>query len=88
MPNKILIVDDEPFNLDLLEQELMEYEYVLERATDGVDALAKADSFCPDFILLDYMMPRMNGLEVVRALRQNERHTSVPVILLTAKATQ
>jgi len=88
MPNKILIVDDEPFNLDLLEQELMEYDYVLERATDGVDALAKADDFGPDIILLDYMMPKMNGLEVVRALRQSERHKSVPVILLTAKATQ
>ena len=88
MPNKILIVDDEPFNLDLLEQELMDYDYVLERATDGVDALAKADSFGPDIILLDYMMPKMNGLEVVRALRQSERHKSVPVILLTAKATQ
>ena len=55
MPNKILIVDDEPFNLDLLEQELMEYDYVLERAVDGVDALAKADSFAPDIILLDNM---------------------------------
>jgi len=88
MPNKILIVDDEPFNLDLLEQELMEYNYVLERATDGVDALAKANSFAPDIILLDYMMPKMNGLEVVKALRQSERHKSVPVILLTAKASQ
>ena len=88
MPNKILIVDDEPFNLDLLEQELMEYNYVLERATDGVDALAKADSFAPDVILLDYMMPKMKGLEVVKALRLSERHKSVPVILLTAKASQ
>src|SRR5215208_3388668 len=88
MPNKILIVDDEPFNLDLLEQELMEYNYILERATDGVDALAKADSFAPDIILLDYMMPKMNGLEVVKALRQSEHHKSVPVILLTAKASQ
>ena len=48
MPNKILIVDDEPFNLDLLEQELMEYDYVIERAGDGVDALAKIESFGPD----------------------------------------
>lgn len=88
MPNKILIVDDEPFNLDLLEQELMEYDYVLERAVDGVDALAKADAFSPDLILLDYMMPRLNGVEVVKQLRQSERHKSVPVILLTAKATQ
>jgi len=88
MPNKILIVDDEPFNLDLLEQELMDYDYVLERAVDGVDALEKADSFAPDLILLDYMMPKMSGLEVVKRLRQNERHRSVPVILVTAKASQ
>jgi len=88
MPNKILIVDDEPFNLDLLEQELMDYDYVIEKAADGVEALEKIDSFDPDVILLDYMMPRMNGLEVVRRLRENERHKSIPVILLTAKATQ
>ena len=88
MPNKILIVDDEPFNLDLLEQELAEYDYAIEKAGDGVEALEKADAFGPDLILLDYMMPKMNGLEVVRQLRQSERHKSVPVILLTAKATQ
>ena len=88
MPNKILIVDDEPFNLDLLEQELMEYDYVLERAVDGVDALEKTESFGPDLILLDYMMPKMSGLEVVKQLRQNDKHKGIPVILLTAKATQ
>ena len=88
MPNKILIVDDEPFNLDLLEQELMEYDYVLERAADGVEALEKTASFKPDVILLDFMMPRMNGLEVVKRLRQDEEHRGIPVILLTAKATQ
>ncbi len=79
--------DDEPFNLDLLEQELMEYEYVIERAVDGVDALAKTESFGPDLILLDYMMPKMSGLEVVKQLRENEKHKAIPVILLTAKAT-
>jgi adenylate cyclase len=88
MPNKILIVDDEPFNLDLLEQELMEYEYVIERASDGVEALEKIASFKPDVILLDFMMPRMNGLEVVKRLREDQEHRSIPVILLTAKATQ
>ena len=88
MPNKILIVDDEPFNLDLLEQELMEYEYVIERAVDGVDALEKTESFGPDLILLDYMMPKMSGLEVVKQLRENEKHKAIPVILLTAKASQ
>ena len=88
MPNKILIVDDEPFNLDLLEQELADQDYVIERANDGGEALEKVPSFLPDIILLDYMMPRMNGLEVLKHLRQDERHKSIPVILLTAKATQ
>lgn len=88
MPNKILIVDDEPFNLDLLEQELEDQGYVIERANDGVEALEKVPSFLPDVILLDYMMPRMNGLEALKRLRQDEKHKSIPVILLTAKATQ
>ena len=88
MGKKILIVDDEPFNLDLLEQELSDYDFQIERAGDGIDALEKTQSFMPDVILLDYMMPRMNGLEVVRQLRASSQHQGIPVILLTAKATQ
>jgi adenylate cyclase len=88
MPNKILIVDDEPFNLDLLEQELADQGYAIERASDGAEALEKLPSFLPDVILLDYMMPRMNGLEVLKCLRADERYRGLPVILLTAKATQ
>jgi class 3 adenylate cyclase len=88
MPNKILIVDDEPFNLDLLEQELADQGYVMERAIDGAEALEKVPVFQPDLILLDYMMPKMNGLEVLKRLRENESHKSIPVIFLTAKATQ
>ena len=82
MPNKILIVDDEPFNLDLLEQELAEHDYTIERAGDGVEALEKVSVFLPDVILLDYMMPKMNGLEVLKCLKEDERHKSIPVILL------
>ena len=88
MPNKILIVDDEPFNLDLLEQELGDLGYLIERANDGVEALEKVPAFQPDVILLDYMMPNMNGLEVLKRLREDPTHRSIPVILLTAKATQ
>jgi len=88
MTNKILIVDDEPFNLDLLEQELGDHHYDIERAGDGAEALEKVDSFKPDVILLDYMMPKMNGIEVVKRLRQDERYKSLPVILLTAKGSQ
>lgn len=85
---KVLIVDDEPFNLDLLEQELMDQGYVIERAGDGVEALEKVAVFNPDVILLDYMMPRMTGIEVVQRLKQDEKHRSIPVILLTAKGSQ
>jgi class 3 adenylate cyclase/CheY-like chemotaxis protein len=88
MPNRILIVDDEPFNLDLLEQELEDQNYTIERANDGAEALEKVPSFLPDLILLDYMMPKMNGLEVLRRLREDAQHKRIPVILLTAKATQ
>ena len=88
MPNKILIVDDEPFNLDLLEQELEEQNYTIERANDGAEALEKVSSFLPDLILLDYMMPKMNGLEVLKRLREDAQYKRIPVILLTAKATQ
>lgn len=88
MPTKILIVDDEPFNLDLLEQELADHGYVIEKAGDGVEALEKVEAFEPDVILLDYMMPRMNGIEVVKRLKQTERRKGIPVILLTAKGSQ
>ncbi|MGH7775066.1 MAG: response regulator [Candidatus Binatia bacterium] len=88
MPNKILIVDDDPFNLDLLEQELADQGYTLERAGDGEEALEKVESFLPDVILLDYMMPKMNGIEVVKHLRQDEKYKGLPVILLTAKGSQ
>ena len=88
MPNKILIVDDEPFNLDLLEQELTDQGYAVERAADGEEALQKVETVLPDVILLDYMMPKMNGIEVVKRLKQDDKHKGIPVILLTAKASQ
>lgn len=88
MATKILIVDDDPFNLDLLEQELTEHSYVIERARDGKEGLEKVESFLPDVILLDYMMPKMNGMEVVKHLKQDPRFKSIPVVLLTAKGSQ
>jgi DNA-binding NtrC family response regulator len=82
MPDKILIVDDEPFNLDVLEQELTDRGYVIERARSGVEALEKSESFRPDLVLLDYMMPGMNGIEVLTELRNRE--SDVPIIMVTA----
>jgi len=88
MAKKVLIVDDDPFNLDLLDQELVEEDYTIERANDGEEALQKVESFLPDVVLLDYMMPKMNGIEVLKHLRQDERFKTLPVILLTAKGSQ
>jgi len=85
MPNKILIVDDEPFNLDLLEQELTDRQYSIERASNGSQALNKVESFHPDLILLDYQMPDMNGLEVLKEIRQRGNDTSV--VMMTAYGT-
>jgi DNA-binding NtrC family response regulator len=85
MTDKILIVDDERFNLDLLEQELSDRGYAVERARDGAEALQKNETLRPDLILLDYMMPGMNGLDVLRELRAGE--SDVPVIVMTAHGT-
>lgn len=85
MSRKILIVDDEPFNLDVLEQELGDHGYSIERAADGAAALAQAESLRPDLILLDYQMPDRNGIEVMKELRT--RGNEAPVIMLTAYGT-
>lgn len=85
MSNKILIVDDEPFNLDLLEQELVDQGYIVVKAESGEEALKKVEASEPDLVLLDYMMPRMNGLEVLKELRA--RGNNIPVIMITAHGT-
>ncbi|MGH7816521.1 MAG: sigma-54-dependent transcriptional regulator, partial [Candidatus Binatia bacterium] len=85
MPSKILIVDDEPFNLDLLEQELGDLGYPSLRASDGKQALEKIAKLDPDLVLLDYRMPDMNGIDVLREIRQ--RNKDLPVIMITAFGT-
>jgi DNA-binding NtrC family response regulator len=85
MPHRILLVDDEPLNLDLLEQELSELGYGVEKAGSGQDALEMIPKVSPDLVLLDYQMPRMNGVEVLKEIRQ--RQMDLPVIMITAHAT-
>ena len=80
----ILIVDDEPMNVKLLEYALMD-EYIVLTATNGKDALAIASSHeQPDIILLDIMMPEMDGYEVCIRLREMPETKEIPVVLLTA----
>jgi phosphoserine phosphatase RsbU/P len=81
---KILIVDDEPFNVDYLEQELEELGYRTVSACNGQDALQKVRTESPDLILLDIMMPVMDGFEVLSRLKANPGTRDLPVIVISA----
>jgi DNA-binding response OmpR family regulator len=81
MPAKILIVDDEPPIIDVLSYNLRRANYEVVIARDGEQALAQARRERPDLIILDLMLPRLDGLEVCRTLR---REREVPIIMLTA----
>jgi len=82
--NAILIVDDEKIGRDVLRGLLINQGYDLYFATDGIEALEKARELTPDLILLDVMMPRMNGFEVCQNLRNDPILADVPVIMITA----
>ena len=81
---KILIVDDEPANVDMLIQELEEEGYNLLAAYDGEEALIMAQEHQPDLILLDVMMPKVDGFTVCRILKGSGKTVLIPIILLTA----
>lgn len=81
---KILIVDDQKANLQLLEAFLAPEGYRLKFASDGIEALEKVDSFKPDLILLDIMMPEMDGFEVCRRIKENKETQGIPVVFVTA----
>lgn len=82
--SKILIVDDEPFNVDYIEQELEDSEYETISAANGQEALEKVQSECPDLVLLDIMMPVMDGFEVLTRLKANPEMSEIPVIVISA----
>ena len=83
-PPKILIVDDEPFNIDILEQELTDLGYQTLSASSGPEALAKVTAEAPDLILLDVMMPGMDGFTVCRRLKERKETQLIPVVFMTA----
>jgi len=81
---KILIVDDEPFNVDYLEQELEDLNYDLITANNGREALEKITSEQPDLVLLDIMMPVMDGFAVLSHLKTDPHLRDIPVIVISA----
>src|SRR5919199_5890247 len=85
-PPLILAVDDTPENLEILRVRLEAQGYEVAEAADGDEGLAKARELKPDLVLLDIMMPKRDGISVVRELKQDPDLRAIPVILVTAKA--
>lgn len=81
---RILVVDDLADNLFLLQTVLETEGYEVDTADSGSSALAKIGAVPPDLLLLDIMMPDMNGFEVTRWIRQNDRLPFIPILLVTA----
>lgn len=85
-PPQILIVDDQPFNVDILKSRLASQGYQILTAMDGEQALQAARAELPDLILLDIMMPKIDGIEVCRRLKNDDSLPFMPIIMVTAKA--
>jgi DNA-binding response OmpR family regulator len=81
---RILVVDDIEDNLSLLQAVLTEEGYEVDITKDGKSALAKIEASPPDLLLLDAMMPQMNGYEVTRRIRQNKNLPFIPILMITA----
>jgi CheY-like chemotaxis protein len=81
----VLVVDDDPHVADLVRQSLEDEPYQIDAAADGLAALDAVRNRRPDVILLDLLMPRMDGFELIAALQQDPERRDIPVIVLTAK---
>ena len=85
-PPLILVVDDVPDNVDILHMRLEAQAYEVMTAGDGLEALEKIRKLTPDLVLLDVMMPKLDGIETVKRLKADPSLPFIPVILVTAKA--
>ncbi len=85
---KILIVDDEPDIVDFIEYNLQKEDFITAKAYNGEDALRIAADFRPDLIILDVMMPQMDGIDTCRRLRQNPDLASTYIMFLTARSEE
>lgn len=88
MKPKILVVDDEPDAVELIEFNLKAAGYDVVTASDGAEALQKARRLMPQLILLDLMLPEVDGLEVCKILRRDPQTQGIPIIMVTAKAAE
>jgi DNA-binding response OmpR family regulator len=85
--SKVLVVDDLPTELELICRTLQNAGIEVLRANDGDEAINRLREESADLVILDVVMPRMNGFEVIRELRDNEKTKKTPIILCTQKNT-
>lgn len=85
-PKKILVADDEKNIAKLVKVNLERAGFEVVVASDGIEALKKVEEEKPDLIVLDIMMPRMDGITVLKKLKEKEETKSIPVVMLTVKA--
>lgn len=88
MTKKVLIVDDEANIVISIEFLMKQAGYEVEIARNGEEAMEKVSSFEPDLILLDVMMPKINGFEVSRRIRENPAWNDIKIVMLTAKGRE
>ena len=88
MPSKVLIVEDDPDIVDILSYNLKQADLKVKSVPDGSSALAEVKRRLPDLILLDLMLPKVDGLEVCRLLKSDPETKNVPIIMITAKGEE
>jgi DNA-binding response OmpR family regulator len=88
MRRKILVVEDDPDQLEVVRWSLKKAGFAIGTAANGIDALVKTRSVLPDLIVLDLMLPELNGLDICRALRKDPVTASIPIIMLTGMRSE
>src|SRR6266478_8074874 len=87
MPPKVLVVDDDPLMHRLFQRHLERAGYQMISAMDALEGLEMAERELPQVIVMDVMMPEIDGLEAIRRLRKNEATKAIPVIVITANVS-
>lgn len=85
METKILVIDDEEYIVELIQFNLETSNYIVDYSYDGFDGFIKAKEMKPDLILLDWMLPNISGIDVLKKIREDKELRSTPVIMITAK---
>ncbi|MGD1087246.1 MAG: response regulator [Verrucomicrobiota bacterium] len=88
MRRKILVVDDDPDQLEVVRWSLKKAGFAIGTAANGVAALVKTRSVLPDLIVLDLMLPELNGFDICKALRKDPVTASIPIIMLTGMRSE